>query len=212
VAFPVAVRAMNATYEVQFGCLERPTHYNTPYDLARYEVPAHRFADLSEHGFGVAVLAHARYGWSAHQGTLRLSLLRAPEHPAPGIDRGRHHLRWAVFPHAGSWQEAGVVAEAARFDTPVLWSPPGARGSLFSIDAPALVLDTVKRAEDRAGLVLRLYESHGSRGSARLTSALPFAAARRTNLIEDPGEPLATEGGAIVIPYRPYEIVTIELT
>ena len=211
VAFPVAVRSMNATYEVQFGCLERPTHYNTPYDLARYEVPAHRFADLSEHGFGVAVLAHARYGWSAHRGTLRLSLLRAPEHPAPGIDRGRHRLRWALLPHAGSWQEAGVVAEAARFDTGLLWSPPGASGPLFELDGPALVLDTVKRAEDRAALIVRLYESLGSRGTARLTTGLPFASARRTNLLEDPGEPLATEGADVLVPFRPHEIITIEL-
>ena len=212
VAFPLAVRAMNATYEVQFGCLERPTHYNTPYDLARFEVPAHRFADLSEHGFGIAVLAHARYGWSAHRDTLRLSLLRAPEHPAPAIDRGRHRLRWAVLPHAGSWQEAGVVAEAARFDTPVLWSPRCLDAPLFALDGPALVLDTVKRAEDRPGLVLRLYESLGSRGTARLTSSLPFAAARRTNLLEDPGDPLETERDSVVIPYRPYEIITVELT
>ena len=213
VAFPLAVRAMNATYEVQFGCLERPTHYNTPYDLARYEVPAHRFADLGEHGFGVAVLAHARYGWSAHRGTLRLSLLRAPEHPAPGIDRGTHQLRWAVMPHAGGWQEAGVVAEAARFDTPLLWSPPAAAvTSLFSLDGPALVLDTVKRAEDRGGLILRLYESLGSRGTARLGSSLPFASARRSNLLEDPGQPLATDGSSVLVPFRPYEIITIELT
>jgi len=204
---------MNATYEVQFGCLERPTHYNTSYDLARYEVPAHRFADLAEHGFGVAVLAHARYGWSAHRSTLRLSLLRAPEYPAPGIDRGHHHLRWAVMPHAGSWQQAGVVAEAARFDTPVLWSPPGAAvTSLFSLDGPALVLDTVKRAEDRRGLILRLYESLGSRGTARLDASLPFVSARRTNLLEDPGEPLETHERSVLVPYRPYEIITIELT
>ena len=212
VAFPVAVRAMNATYEVQYGCLERPTHFNTPYDLARYEVPAHRFADLSEHGFGVAVLAHARYGWSAHGGTLRLSLLRAPEHPAPGIDRGRHQLRYAVLPHAGSWQDAAVVGEAARFDTPLLWSPPGADGPLFSLDGPALVLDTVKRAEDRPGLILRLYESLGSRGTARLTTSLPLSGARRCNLLEDPGERLERDGSSVAIPYRPYEIITIELT
>jgi alpha-mannosidase len=214
VAFPIAVRAMNATYEVQYGCLERPTHYNTPYDLARYEVPAHRFADLSEHGFGVAVLAHARYGWSAHQSTLRLSLLRAPEHPAPRIDRGNHSLRWAVMPHAGSWQEAGVVGEAARFDTPVLWAPPPSIGprSWFSVDSPALVLDNVKRAEDRDGLILRFYESLGSRGVARLMTQLPFRAARRTNLLEDPGDPLEVDVATVVIPYRPYEIVTIELT
>ncbi|HEU5055698.1 MAG TPA: glycoside hydrolase family 38 C-terminal domain-containing protein, partial [Kofleriaceae bacterium] len=213
VAFPLAVRAMNATYEVQFGCLERPTHFNTPYDLARYEVPGHRFADLSEHGFGVAVLAHARYGWSAHRETVRLSLLRAPEHPAPAIDRGRHQLRWAVMPHAGSWQQAGVVAEAARFDTPLLWSPARLDAPLFALDGPALVLDTVKRAEDRPGLVLRLYESLGSRGTARLTTSLAFTAARRLNLLEDPGEPLATdERMSILVPFRPYQIISIELT
>jgi alpha-mannosidase len=213
VAFPVAVRAMNATYEVQFGCLERPTHYNTMYDLARFEVPAHRFADIAEHGFGVAVLAHAKYGWSTFGSTVRLSLLRAPDHPAPGADRGQHSMRWAVLPHAGTWQDAGVVAEAARFDAPVLLAPAAAARSFFAVDHPALVLDTVKRAEDSAALVLRLYEAHGSRGVARLTTSLPFQTARATNLLEDTGgAPLERDGAAILVPFRPYEIISLLLT
>src|SRR5437868_12948600 len=83
VAFPVNVRAMNATYEMQFGCVERPTHFNTRFDLARYEVPGHRWADLSEHGFGVALLSESKYGYSTFANTLRMSLLRAPKHPDP---------------------------------------------------------------------------------------------------------------------------------
>ncbi|HUS63996.1 MAG TPA: glycoside hydrolase family 38 C-terminal domain-containing protein [Kofleriaceae bacterium] len=213
VAFPIAVRAMNATYEVQFGALERPTHFNTTYDLARFEVPAHRFADLGEHGFGVAVLAHAKYGWSTFGSTVRLSLLRAPDFPAPGADRGAHAMRWAVMPHAGSWQDAGVVAEAARFDHPVVFAPaPGVR-SFFSVDHPALVLDTVKRAEDSSALVLRLYEAHGSRGTARVTSTLPFETAVRTNLLEDDGgEALDRDGGTVVVPFRPYEVISLKLS
>ncbi len=77
VAFPVTVRAMNATYEMQFGCVERPTHFNTSYDLARYEVPGHKWSDLSEHGFGVALLSESKYGFSTFGNTLRMSLLRA---------------------------------------------------------------------------------------------------------------------------------------
>ena len=218
VAYPLAVRAMNATYEIQFGALERPTHTNTPYDLARYEVPGHRFADLSEHGFGVALLAHAKYGWSCQGSTLRLSLLRAPEWPAPGIDRGRHRIRWAVLPHAGTWQSGGVVAEAERFDTPVLWGGR-ASGSWLTLDTDDLVIDAVKKAEDSDALIVRLHECHGARGTARLTTTLPVAAARRASLLEEPGDPLPCAvgagggggGGAIEIAYRPWEIITVAL-
>ena len=121
-------------------------------------------------------------------------------------------MRWAVMPHAGSWQDAGVVAEAARFDAPVLFAPaPGPR-SFFSVDHPALVLDTVKRAEDSSAIVLRLYEAHGSRGAARVTTTLPFEHAVRTNLLEDDGgETLVSDGAGVTVPFRPYEIISIKL-
>ena len=114
VAVPVAVRSTTATFEMQFGVAERPTHYNTPGDLARFEVPAHRFADLSEHGFGVALLSESKYGFSAHGDTLRMTLLRGPVWPDPQADQGRHAFAFALLPHAGGWQDAGVVHERAR--------------------------------------------------------------------------------------------------
>ena len=120
VRFPVAVLAPRATYEMQFGVVERPTHFSTRADAAQYEVPGHRFADLSEHGFGVALLSAATYGWSTLGGEMRMTLLRSPRWPDPDADRGAHELAFAVFPHAGGWQEAGVTAEALRFNAPLL--------------------------------------------------------------------------------------------
>ena len=210
--FPLAVRAPNATYEMQFGYAERPTHYSTSFDRARYEVPAHRWADLSEHGFGVALLNDCKYGYSCYGSELRLSLLRAPKSPDPEADMGTHVLAYALFPHAGGWREAGVVAEAGRFNRPLRWgacveatqSPPAT-----SVDDPNLVLDTVKRAEGSDAIVLRLYEAHGARGVARVRLALPFAEARLANALEDEGDRLDVDGDEIVVPYRPHQIVTV---
>ena len=187
VLFPVAVHAPNATYQMQFGHAERPTHYSTSHDLARYEVPGHRFADLSEHGFGVALLTDCKYGYSTYGNEMRISLLRSPQMPDPDADVGQHEFAYAVMPHAGGWREAGVVAEAARFESPIRWAPAAEGRSFFAVDDPNLVLDTVKRAEDSDALVLRLYECHGARGTARLRVGVPFTAARRCNLLEDAG-------------------------
>ncbi len=119
-AFPLAVRSPRATYEMQFGVAERPTHANTQADAAQFEVPAHRFGDLSEHGFGVALLTPDTHGMSCHGSTLRLSLLRAPTDPDPEADQGEHEIRYAILPHRGSWQEAGVVGQARAFAEPLL--------------------------------------------------------------------------------------------
>jgi alpha-mannosidase len=212
VCFPLAVRAPNATYEMQFGTVERPTHYSTSFDRARYEVPGHRFADLSEHGFGVALLTDCKYGYSCYGNELRISLLRSPKSPDPDADMGEHEFAYAIHPHAGGWREAGVVAEAARFNQPLRWGASDGSSqarSYASVDDPNLVLDTIKRAEDSDALVLRLYEAHGARGVARVRLALPFAEARLANALEDEREPLDVDGEEIVVPYRPHQIVTV---
>jgi alpha-mannosidase len=210
VLFRVGVRSGNATYQMQFGHTERPTHYSTSHDLARFEVPGHRFADLSEHGFGVALLTDCKYGYSTYGNEMRISLLRSPKVPDAEADMGRHAFAYAVMPHAGGWRDAGVVGEAARFETPLRWAPGAAEpGSLFSVDDPNLVLDTVKRAEDSDALVLRLYDAHGARGTARVRIGVPFTSAVACNLLEDPGEPLEADGDEVVVPYRPHEIVSV---
>jgi alpha-mannosidase len=210
-SFPLDVRAPNATYEMQFGYTERPTHYSTSFDSARYEVPGHRFADLSEHGFGAALLTDSKYGYSGFGNELRISLLRAPKSPDPEADLGHHEFAYAILPHAGGWREAGVVAEGLRFNVPVRWVAEASAESFASVDDPNLVLDTIKRAEDSDALVLRLYEAHGARGTARLRLAQPIDSAVATNLLEDDGEPLVVEGSEIVLPYRPHQILTVKV-
>ncbi|HEY3185137.1 MAG TPA: glycoside hydrolase family 38 C-terminal domain-containing protein, partial [Gaiellaceae bacterium] len=208
VCFPLDVRARTATYEMPFGFAERPTHYSTSFDRARYEVPGHRWADMSEHGFGAALLTDSKYGYSAYGNELRISLLRAPKSPDPEADMGRHEFAYALLPHAGGWRDAGVVAEGIRFNAP-LRSCSGAQGSFASVDDANVVLDTIKRAEDADDLVLRLYEAHGGRGVARLRLGAPFESARLANALEEHGEPLDVEDGEIVVPYRPHEVITV---
>ncbi|HVM16834.1 MAG TPA: glycoside hydrolase family 38 C-terminal domain-containing protein [Gaiellaceae bacterium] len=210
--FPLAVHAPSATYEMPFGYAERPTHWSTSADAAKYEVPGHRFADLSEHGFGAALLTDSKYGYSCRGGELRVSLLRAPKHPDPEADMGAHVFAYAILPHAGGWREAGVLAEAQRFNAPPRWAeaPPGS-GSFAAVERGSLVLDTIKRAEDSDALVLRLYEPFGGRGTARVRVAAPFASARLANALEEDGAELAVEDGAVVVAYRPHEVLTVKL-
>jgi alpha-mannosidase len=208
VSFPLGVRAPNATYEMPFGYAERPTHYSTSFDRARYEVPGHRFADLSEHGFGVALLSESKYGFSCFGGDLKLTLLRAPKSPDPEADMGAHEFSYALLPHAGGWRDGGVLREAILFNAPLRWTTDGPAGSFATVDGD-LVLDTVKRAEDSDAIVLRLYEPYGGRGESRVTLAVPFSSVRRTNLLEEGDEHVAIEDGAIVVPYRPREVITL---
>jgi len=194
-----------------FGFAERPTHRSTGHDRARYEVPGHRWADVSEHGFGAAVLTDSKYGYSCFGNELRVSLLRAPKSPDPEADMGHHGFAYALMPHAGGWREAGVVAEGLRFNAPLRWMGDAPFAPFAAVDDANLVLDTIKRAEDSDALVLRLYEAHGGRGTARVRLEPPFAEARLANALEDDGEALALEGGEIVLPYRPHEVLTVKV-
>jgi alpha-mannosidase len=214
VEFPLNVRAAFATYEIQFGHVERPTHFSTSQDMARFEVPAHRWADLSEPDFGVALLNDCKYGYAAHDNILRLSLLRSPTDPDPAADRGRHTFAYALYPHTGSPQAAGVVEEGLCFNVPLLLrASDGLEGSesFLEVDSPALIIDTVKRAEESDALIVRLYESRGTRGVARLTTTLPLAGAALTNLLEDEIGALVVENGGVMLEFKPFEIVTVLL-
>ena len=213
VAFPLNVRARNATYEMQFGCVERPTHHTNSFDLAKFEVPGHKWADLSEHGFGVALLSESKYGFHTLDGTMHLSLLRAPKYPDPEADMGAHEFVYALMPHAGGWREAGVVAEAHRFNAPLLWAPgPMPSQSLASCGDANLVLDTIKLAEDSDAVILRLYECHGARGTARIRVGWPVAKAVRCNFLEEDGSEVGlSNGDTLEVSYGPFQIVTVKI-
>lgn len=210
VCFPLAVHATTATYETPFGFTERPTHFSTSFDRARFEVPGHRFADLSEHGFGAALLTDSKYGYSCLGGELRISLLRSPKSPDPEADMGRHEFAYALLPHAGGWQDAGVLAEAIRFNVSLVWTGGIGTRSLAAVDGERLVLDTVKRAEDDDRIVLRLYEPYGGRGVARVRLAQPVREARLANALEEELAPVEVEhGGTLVLPFLPHQVLTV---
>ncbi len=219
VAFPVAVRSPRATYEIQYGHVERPTHANTSWDAARFEVCGHKWADLSEPGYGVALLNDCKYGHDITDGVIRLSLLRSPNWPDPRADRGHHRFAYGLLPHPGDLRDAGVVDAGYDFNVPLRVVPTtphdGERpptGSFFDPDAGNVVLEVVKGADDGSGAtVVRLYEAWGGRGPVRLS--VPFRPSRavRTDLLERELEPVAVVGRAIELDLGPFEIVTVRI-
>ncbi|OJT14565.1 Alpha-mannosidase [Trametes pubescens] len=234
---PLDIHNDNATYETQFGHVQRPTHKNTTWDIAKFEVCGHKYADLSEFGYGVAILSESKYGFSCRGNVLRISLLRAATAPDAEQDQGKHEFSWAVMPHQGHFLESDVPIAAILFNSPLhvrlledtaeaplLKTKPG-----FSIEgAPNVVLETVKRGLDddfskhdtsAPTVVLRLYEAYGGHAQAtfKIASHIPVVKAVLTNLLEDEGEELnllQTENAslAVKLKFHGFEVKTVKLT
>ncbi|KAJ3087170.1 Glycoside hydrolase, 38 vacuolar alpha mannosidase, partial [Quaeritorhiza haematococci] len=225
VEFPVNINCDYATYETQFGFIQRPTHYNNSWDLARFEVCGHKFVDFSEYGYGVALLNDCKYGHAVHGNVMRISLLRSPKAPDGHCDIGQQSFKYAIYPHKGSFYESDVVREGYQFNQPLIAQPgvadpasPLTDKQYFFVDAPNVVLDTVKVAEDPTPgapceLVLRFYEAYGGRGPVRLTSELNIKEAHFCNILEDKGEavPRDPATGALMFDIAPFKIVSLRL-
>uniref|UniRef100_E9PZ88 Alpha-mannosidase 2C1 n=1 Tax=Mus musculus TaxID=10090 RepID=E9PZ88_MOUSE len=221
VEFPARIRSPQATYEIQFGHLQRPTHNNTSWDWARYEVWAHRWIDLSECDFGLALLNNCKYGASVRGNVLSLSLLRAPKAPDATADMGRHEFTYALMPHKGSFQEAGVIHAAYNLNFPLLALPapgpaPDTTWSAFSVSSPAVVLETIKQAErchQHRTLVLRLYEAHGSHVDCWLHTSLPVQEATLCDLLEqrDPTGHLSLQDNRLKLTFSPFQVRSLLL-
>lgn len=218
VAFPVQVRACRATYDIQFGHVERPTHANTSWDMAKFEVCAHAWADLSECGFGVSLLNDCKYGYDIHGNTLRLTLLRAPKSPDPLTDRGKHRFTYSVLSHGGDFRSGRVIEEASALNSPLAFSPLAPRqGSLPPVhsflrcDSPCLQIDAWKKTEDDDNLIVRLHEAHGARGRARLILGFSAGRVARTDLLEREIESLEIQDREIPFEFAPFQILTFKL-
>lgn len=204
VAFPVDVKSDCATYETQFGVVRRPTHRNTSWDTAKFEVCAHKFADLSEFDYGVSILNDCKYGFATLGNVMRLSLLRAPKAPDDNADMGRHEVRYAIMAHSKSFEQSNVVRRGFEFNYPlrksrIAGSPPI---PITISGSQNVILDTIKPGEDR-GFVVRMYESLG--GHAKVTLHTPRKAKFcRVNLLEDFIAPQKE-----VVSLRPFEVVSI---
>ncbi|KAI9489855.1 glycosyl hydrolases family 38 N-terminal domain-containing protein [Zychaea mexicana] len=216
-----------ATYEIQYGVLRRPTHYNTTVDSAKFEVCGHKFADLSEANYGVALMNNCKYGYATHGNTQRLSLLRSPKGPDENADMGEHKFKYAIYPHQGHFNASNVVREAIDFNVPLSLryaEDQRVRSGtvlrpLFQVDPPTqIILDTIKPAEDDQGkgkvLVLRLYEAYGGKATALLKSRLSIKRILVTNVLEDDSDqelPRADEAGSFKLALRPFQILTLKV-
>ena len=218
-AFPLAINSTHATFEIQFGSLERPTHRNTSWDRARFEVCAHRWIDLSEGGYGVSLLNDGKYGHDIHDSTVRLTLLKSGILPDPNADQGLHRFTYSLLPHPGDWRDAQTVQRAYELNVPTLavaWqdhsSVPvnGKRviesTSFLSTDCPHVVVETVKPAENGDGLIVRLYESHNWRGSGTLTFATDIIAAQECNCLEEAIGDVGYQRNDLYFHVRPFGI------
>lgn len=224
VAFPVEILSPVATYEIQWGNVQRPTHWNTSWDWARFETCAHKWIDLSEGDYGVSLLNDCKYGHDVHNNVMRISLLRSPTMPDPEADQGEHRFAYSLLPHSGGWDET-TIRSAYALNDPLIVATPGAdtaattaqtderlMASLLRVDRPNIVIETVKRADDGAGIIVRMYESRRQRGAATLTPGFQVAEAWRTNLLEENQSALEVRDGQIHLSVRPYEIITLRLT
>lgn len=220
VAFPVDILSSKATYEIPFGTVERATHTNTTWEQAQYEVCGHRWADLSEGEYGVSLLNDCKYGYDIKGNVMRLSLLRAPEYPDPGADKGKHELVYSVYPHSGDWRTAQVVRQGYELNHPLQVVPGdvskgrGTRSTIASfvqLGARHVVLDTVKHSEDKQGIVLRLYESAGGRERVKLSFEWTPKHVQITNLLEQPEQSVEIDGNTVELDMLPYEVKTIKV-
>lgn len=212
---PMAVQVREATCDIQFGHVRRPTHTSSSWDAAKFEVCAHRFVDLSEPAFGVAVLNDGRYGHRLFDGGVRVSLLRGPLFPDPGADKGHHHVNVCVLPHGPGLHE--VLHEAEALNLPLRIAPgAGEAGTcpspVVTIDHPGVQLSAVKRADDSTGdLILRLHEACGDHVAVELQTAQPIVTAFRCNALEENLEPLPVEKGAVRARLGPFQLLTVRL-
>ena len=218
VAFPVTINSPTARYEIQFGNLERPTHWNTSWDFAKFEVCGHKWADLAEGGYGVSLLNDCKYGYDIHENVMRLTLLRSTTAPDPTADRGEQFFTYSLYPHQGDYAASGTVRAAYELNVPLrvlLTSahtgavPP--RASLFNLNADNMVLDTVKKAEDDECIVLRFYEAHNKRGRVSLSTELPVRQAWECDLLERNLGRIDVREGVISFDIVPFEIKTVKL-
>lgn len=212
--FPVDVNAVKATFDIQFGNIERVTHENTLWDFAQFESCAHKWADLSDNSFGLAVLNDCKYGYSAKDGHIALTLLRSANDPQPKQDCTHHTFTYSLYPHAGPAAISRVVQEGYSLNCPLYTmfsnAQKGAWPERFSL-ACNIILETVKRAEDSDALILRLYETWNRATDCSIRFGRLMEMAAQCDMMEENEALLQVEGNRLRLHFRPFEIKTLKV-
>ena len=229
-AFPVDINTDKASFEIQFGTIERPTHKNTSWDRQKFETCAHKFVDMSEGGYGVSLLNNCKYGHDVHGNMMMLTLLKRPTYPSEVADQGHHSFTYSLLPHSGALKDADTIRQAYYLNFPLYAlktaqkgkiSDPGAAGrkksammpeswSMITTSDDNLVIETVKEAEYSKDIIIRGYESRNTRGTAKITLGFDAKEVWLSDLSENKLKKLALKGSReFELPYRPFEIVTV---
>lgn len=214
VKFDVDIRTTEATYDIQYGNAKRPTHWNTSWDMAKFETVGHQWADLSEKGYGVSLLNDSKYGYDIKDGTMRLSLLKGAIFPDPTADIGKHEFTYSLYPHTGDFVEGRTVPEAWSINSEItvidgIMEPLSFVG--IESDEPVMV-DAIKKAEDEEGVIIRLHGYTGGREQVKLEPNFKYDSWREVDLMEQPiSEVINTKDEPIKLTMRPYEVKTILL-
>ena len=218
VAFPVSAHSDKAIYEIPFGSVQRPTTRNTPAEQGQFEVPAQRWADISDGKHGFSLLNDCKYGYDAKGNVLRLSLLRSPEYPDPHADEGHHEFTYSMYPHGGDWKQALTIRQGYELNYRLISLPVGKHQgalprehSFLQVGSDNVIVSALKKAEDEDALVLRLYEWAGQQAEVKVQLPPGAESGRETDLMEKPMGGLQVNGSAVNIPIKPYEIKTVEV-
>lgn len=218
-AFPTTVRSDSATYEIHFGHINRPTHRNTSWDEAKFEVSAHKWADLSEHGFGISLLNDCKYGHSVEENVMTLSLLKAATNPNPTSDRGEHYFTYSIYPHDGSVADGGTIKEAYALNDPLITRhiEQSTEGKLpesyafVSSSYEGFAVETIKAPEYGEGIIVRGYEAYNGKSGVKLTFGFDVDKVYVCDLMENCERELSVNGRSVEFDVTNFEIVTLRV-
>ena len=216
-AFGVDIRSDKATYEIQFGSVERPTHKNTSWDKAKFEVCAHKYADLSDGGYGMAILNDCKYGYDIHDNLMQLSLLKSGTQPHREADQGEHTFVYSIYPHAGTVKESDTACLAYMLNDPMTAvKAAGAISeipevfSMASVDKENVMIETIKEAEESEDIIVRIYEAKNMRTKTALTLGFSAKTCFVCDMLENEQSELPIEDGKVKLSLGGYEILTLK--
>ena len=215
VGFPVNINSMRAAYDISYGYIERPTHQNTTWDAAKFEVSGHMWADLSEGDYGVSILNDCKYGFDITDKLMRMTLLKGPQYPDPLADIGHHSFTYSLYPHKGDWRSAGTTQKAwelnDRLKTVAVNSDDIKEKSFLHLKSDHVMLSALKVSEKKDALLIRVYEDQNRRGSVKIGFHKDIIEAAECDLLENEIQDIKLENGSLEFDINPYEIKTFKI-
>ena len=224
VSFPFNMKISNATYEIQFGAINRSSKPRTNTDIAKFEVPAQQWADMSDAKYGVSLLNNCKYGYSAKENTLQLTLLRSPRFPHPidpmhcdegVIDQGEHRFCYSLYPHSGDWTKGGTVHKARELNNSIILMQNILTENiptLLESSKPNIVVDAIKKAEESDAVIMRMHEAHGVPTDTSLRFGIDASSVTECDLLENDEKSHKIIKSKLVLKFKPFEIKTLKLT